>query len=92
MENLFNIPGIKVGQTLPVIEGMFQFTEELRCKTYLNLAKAYAKNKKNKQSKELIDEAISEWAGSQFEVQVIMANSEIMVDTGDIKKALDILK
>jgi tetratricopeptide repeat protein 21B len=44
------------------------------------------------QAKQLIDDAISEWAGSSEEVEVLMANSEIQLDLGDIKKALDILK
>jgi len=40
----------------------------------------------------LIDDAISEWTGSNHEVTVLMANSEIMVHTGDIKKAINVLK
>ena len=43
-------------------------------------------------AKTTIDEAISEWAGTSEEVSVLMANSEIQIQNGDIKKALDILK
>lgn len=58
----------------------------------MNLARAFAKNQKVKEAKALIEEAISEWVGSDYEVNVLMANSDIMVDLGDIKKALDILR
>ncbi len=40
----------------------------------------------------MIEESIGEWTGTDFEVSVLMANSEIMVDLGEIKKAIDILK
>ena len=71
---------------------MFQFGEELRCQAYLAYAKALAKINKIDLSKELIGEAISEWTGTPEEVNVLMANSEIMVHTGEIKKAINVLK
>lgn len=36
--------------------------------------------------------AISEFTGTQEEVNVLIANSEIATQTGDIKKAISILK
>lgn len=36
--------------------------------------------------------AIGEWTGTEEEVNVLIANSEIAIESGDIKKAIAILK
>jgi hypothetical protein len=56
--------GVKIGLPLPKQEGMFPFLEEQRCQVYLNLAKVNSKLNKTQQAKELIEEAIGEWAGT----------------------------
>ena len=39
-----------------------------------------------------MNKAIMEWSGTPVEVSVLIANSEISIEMGDIKKALSILK
>ena len=56
------------------------------------MAHALVKNNRVQEAKEIIHECISEWAGTDLEVQILMANSQIQVELGEIKKAIDILK
>lgn len=68
------------------------FSEKDRCSIFLLLAKCYAKNKKLKESKSIMTQAISQFAGTPEEVHVLLANAVIAVESGDIKKAMSILK
>lgn len=68
------------------------FTEKDRCSVYLLLAKCYAKNKKVKETKALMNQAIGEFVGTSEEMNVLLTNALIALDTGDIKKAISILK
>ena len=45
-----------------------------------------------KEAKAIMTRAISEFTGSSEEVNVLLANSEIAIKSGDIKKAISILK
>ena len=45
-----------------------------------------------KEAKQIMVKAISEFTGTEEEVNVFIANSEISTQTGDIKKAISILK
>ncbi len=56
------------------------------------MAKAYVSNKKINEAKTVISRAISEFTGTEQEVNILIANSEIAILTGDLKKALSILK
>lgn len=58
----------------------------------MNLSMAYAKNKQVKQAKDLMNECISEWAGTEYESIVVISNADIMIMLGDVKKAIDILR
>ncbi len=55
------------------------FSEKDRCSIYLLLAKCYAKNKKLKESKAIMTQAISQFAGTPEEVHVLLANALIAV-------------
>lgn len=68
------------------------FSEKDRCSIYLLLAKCYTKNKKTKECKTIMTQAISQFAGTAEEVHVLLANAMIAVQSGDIKKAMSILK
>lgn len=68
------------------------FSEKDRCSIFLLLAKCYTKNKKAKESKTIMTQAISQFAGTSEEVHVLLANAMIAVESGDIKKAMSILK
>ena len=56
------------------------------------MAKCYTKNKKSKESKQVMTQAIGQFAGTNEEVHVMLTNAEIAVESGDIKKAMSILK
>ena len=60
--------------------------------SFLLLAKCYIKNKKSKECKQVITQAISQFAGTPEEVHVMLTNAMISVESGDIKKAMSILK
>ena len=68
------------------------FNEKDRCEIFLLLAKCYMKNKKNAESKKVITQAIGQFAGTPEEVHVMLANATIAVESGDIKKAMSILR
>lgn len=68
------------------------FSEKDRCEIFLLLAKTYTKNKKTKECKTIMTQAISQFAGTPEEVHVLLANAMISVEAGDIKKAMSILK
>ncbi|CAK75826.1 unnamed protein product (macronuclear) [Paramecium tetraurelia] len=63
-----------------------------KCQVFVLLAKVYAINKKETEAKKIMQKAIQEYAGSPHESTIMMANSEIAIESGDIKKAINILK
>ena len=68
------------------------YSEKDRCSIFLLLAKSYIKNKKPKECKQVITQAISQFAGTPEEVHVMLTNALISVEAGDIKKAMSILR
>lgn len=68
------------------------FSQKDRCSIFLLLAKCYIKNKKAKECKQVITQAISQFAGTPEEVHVMLTNAMIAVESGDIKKAMSILR
>lgn len=94
-EMAYELPGIKEKSVLlkkNEKSSILQFQEKDRCGIFLLLAKAMASNKKSKEAKAIMTRAISEFTGSSEEVNVLLANSEIAIKSGDIKKAISILK
>lgn len=55
------------------------FSEKDRCEIFLLLAKTYTKNKKTKECKTIMTQAISQFAGTPEEVHVLLANAMISV-------------
>jgi tetratricopeptide repeat protein 21B len=55
-------------------------------------AKTLAKNKEDKKAKAIVQKAIQEFVGTSEEGSVMLANSEIAIEGGDVKKAINILK
>jgi len=43
-------------------------------------------------AKQFLQKAIAQFSGSPYEVVIIMANSDLSLRTGDMKKALNMLK
>lgn len=58
---------------------VLNFSEKDRCSIYLLLAKCYMKNKKVKESKQIMTQAISQFAGTNEEVHVLLTNAFIAV-------------
>lgn len=66
-------------------------SSEDRASLFTNLAIAYSECEKIPQARQVINEAISEFAGTPEEVLVLIANSELSLKQGEIKRALNIL-
>ena len=94
MTAAFNLPSVKRRNVDGNTFGfkVLTYSEKDRCSIFLLLAKCYTKNKKSKESKTIMTQAISQFAGTSEEVHVLLANATIAVDSGDIKKAMSILK
>ena len=58
---------------------VLNFSEKDRCSIYLLLAKCYMKNKKQKETKQIMTQAISQFAGTNEEVHVLLTNAFIAI-------------
>lgn len=101
LELAYDLPGIrdkstkknkKIDDTQKENNMILPFGEKERCKIFVYLAKTLVALKRINEAKGVITRAISEFTGTEQEVNVLIANSEIAIQTGDIKKALSILK
>jgi|JI6StandDraft_1071083.scaffolds.fasta_scaffold07203_6 tetratricopeptide repeat protein 21B len=94
MEGAISLPSIKNKQAVGEAKKykVLSFTEKDRCAIFLLLAKCYAKSKKFKESKSIMEQAIRDFVGTSEEVNVLLTNALISIETGDIKKAISILK
>jgi len=90
----YRMPGVRVKDTgLPSPkQSFFSFTEKERCALFLLYAKALAANRKIKEAKAIISTAIGEFAGTKEEVSVLIANSEILILSGELQKAIQLLR
>lgn len=94
-EAAFEIPGVREKPQIIVKKqkpSSIPFSNKDRCNIYLLLAKSYGANKRFKEAKEIMNKAISEFNGTPEQVNVMIANSEIAIQSNDIKKAISILK
>ena len=96
-EQAYNLPSVKSKITAEPTKDVrkfkaMNFSEKDRCSVFLLLAKCYAKNKKGKETKAIMGKAIGEFSGTSEEVNVLLTNALISLDTGDVKKAISILK
>ncbi|CAD8066862.1 unnamed protein product [Paramecium sonneborni] len=92
LEAAFELVAGKYKNKIKVKSKIVQFTEKDKCQVFVLLAKVYAVNKKEVEAKRIMQKAIQEYAGSPHESTIMMANSEIAIESGDIKKAINILK
>ena len=105
MEAAYEIPGVKevivVGATLGKFakkvapkptSKILSFTNKDRVAIFVLYAKSLAKNKNDKEAKSVMQKAIQEFAGTTEEGTVMLANSEIAIEGGDVKKSINILK
>ena len=99
LEAAYSLPIVKTGKPgrgkkadPKVASQMLSFTDKERCKLHVLLAKAYIVNGRVTDAKNVMDEAIKNFSGTAEEGTVLMTNAELSVASGDIKKALSILK
>ena len=103
LELAYDLPGIRDKGSKKVVKKtadeipkqsnvILPFGEKERCKIFVYLAKCFVATKRLNEAKGVITRAITEFTGTEQEVNVLIANSEIAIQTGDIKKALSILK
>jgi tetratricopeptide repeat protein 21B len=71
---------------------VFSFGADEKCMVYTSLAKAYGSNKQLDKARDVINNTIAEFAGSPQEINVLLANSQLAIESNDIKKALSILR
>jgi tetratricopeptide repeat protein 21B len=93
LEKAFNLPEVKNPDAAKSKRNQLTLTlsSEDRASLYTNLALAYGECEKLPQARQVIKEAISEYAGTSEEVLVLIANSELNLKQGEIKRALNIL-
>lgn len=68
------------------------FGPEERCRIYINLVLAYCHNKQFDRAKQILTKAVGEFNGTPEEVRVMLAQSDLALKMGDVKKALNMLK
>ena len=96
LEKAFNLPGIQQGGFEHKKQSRYmtiiQFNENIRSQIYVEYAKALATDKQPAKSKEIIEQAIMEFAGTDDEPVVLLGNADIAAITGDLKKAIQLLR
>ena len=78
MIQTINLPAVKKKNFDDSSSNKFKilsFSEKDRCSIFLLLAKCYIKNKKNKESKQVMNQAIGQFAGTNEEVHVMLVNA-----------------
>lgn len=68
------------------------FGLEERARVYLNLIQVLCEVKNFDQAKKILTKAVSEFNGTPEEVKVMLAQSDLSLKMGDVKKALNMLK
>lgn len=93
MESAYEIPGVKDKNQLKQGKSkILQFNDKNRCQIFVLYAKNLAKAKEDKKCKQVMQKAIQSFVGTSEEGNVMLANSEIAIESGDVKKAINILK
>ena len=65
---------------------------EERSRIFMNIIKVYCELKEFDKAKKVMTRAITEFAGAPEEVKVMLAQSDMALKMGDVKKALAMLK
>lgn len=63
-----------------------------RARIFTNLIKVYSEMKEYDKAKKVVARAISEFAGTPQEVQVMFAQSEMLIRKGEVKQGLNMLR
>jgi len=95
------LPGVKSGskkkshsmmEAGPEDKLLFELSIEDRAALFTCLIQVYAELNQLDEAKKVVHMAIPEFSGTSEEVKILVANSEVALKSGDIKKALNMLK
>lgn len=96
LQKAYNLPGIQDGNFDHKKKARYMtvisFNENIRSQVFVEYAKALAQDKQYAKSKEIMEDAIMEFAGTDDEPVVLIGNADIAAISGDLKKALTILR
>lgn len=96
LEKAFNLPGIQSGDFDHKKKSRYMtiisFNQNIRSQIYVEYAKALAEAKQQSKSKEIMEQAIMEFVGTDDEPVVLLGNADIAAINGDLKKAITILR
>jgi tetratricopeptide repeat protein 21B len=92
LEEAYELPGVTDPSEPANRKLSLPFGQEERAKIFLNLVEAYAGNAQFDKAKKVLARAVGEFTGTPEEVRVMLAQSNLAMKQGDIKKALNMLK
>ena len=96
LKKAYDLPGVQDGDSNEIQQNRFmtviEFNDNIRAQIFVYYAMALAKSKENTQAKDVMENAIMEFAGTEDEPVVLLGNADIALLSSDLKKAIDILK
>jgi len=92
IEAAFQIPAIKNNVKDVKSKAILRFGEEERVNLYVMLITVYELLKKTSEARKTMQKAIAEFAGTPYETHIMLAQADMAIKGGDVKKALNMLK
>mmetsp|Transcript_16607 Transcript_16607/g.28284 ORF Transcript_16607/g.28284 Transcript_16607/m.28284 type:complete len:189 (+) Transcript_16607:1584-2150(+) len=97
LETAYNLPQVQDPSSKPIQSGggkkySLPYGQEERAHIFLNLIRVYCELKEFEKAKKVMARAISEFQGTPEEVKVMLAQSDMALKMGDVKKGLAMLK
>eukprot|EP00826_Nyctotherus_ovalis_P013769 TRINITY_DN1376_c0_g6_i1.p1 TRINITY_DN1376_c0_g6~~TRINITY_DN1376_c0_g6_i1.p1 ORF type:complete len:1241 (-),score=463.36 TRINITY_DN1376_c0_g6_i1:317-4039(-) len=92
IEVAFQIPAVKNNVKDVKSKAILRFGEEERVNLYVMLITVYEFLKKTTEAKKTMQKAIGEFAGTPYETYIMLAQADMALKGGDVKKALNMLK
>lgn len=97
LKKAFELPGVQEEAEPNEIQQnrfmtVIEFNNNIRAQIFVYYSKALAQAKQNTRAKEVMEQAIMEFAGTEDEPVVLLGNADIAILSGDLKKAISILK
>jgi tetratricopeptide repeat protein 21B len=94
LEDAMNLPGVKQVGSGPAAnsQSMVTLTLDDRASIFTTLVQLYTKQKRLDDASGIIQHAIAEFAGTSEEVKILVANSQLAIEKGEIDQAIHMLK
>lgn len=92
IEAAFEITAIKNKQSMQKTKSFLRFGEEELAKMYAMMVEVCDQLKRPDDAKKYMQKAIAEFVNTPFEVTIMLANADMALKAGDVKKALNMLK